>query len=66
MGLKKEILVVASTLIIGLIHFQTRPQKNPETQNGGLLNTAQLILRGEISITSDMQMTSRLWQKAKN
>ena len=34
-------------------------------RNAGLEET-QAGLPGEISITSDMQMTSSLWQKAKN
>ena len=34
-------------------------------QNAGL-DEAQAGLQGEISITSDMQMTPPLWQKAKS
>ena len=42
--------------------YMQRPCEMP----GWIKNKLESRLQGEISITSDMQMTPPLWQKAKN
>ena len=45
-----------------LIYMQSTPCEMP----GSMKHKLQSRLPGEISITSDMQMTPPLWQKVKN
>ena len=45
--------------------YLTSMQSTSSEMLGGKKHKLQLRLPGEISITSDMQMTPPLWQKAK-